>query len=159
MSNEYNWWEDPKNKEEVERISWWNHPENKEYFRLPISVIRTDNVWVATCNDDTKVFLGEHLHGCAQGDTKEEAIQRMFELIQLAHNYSEECRRKYQRWVPFRKGAWNRTGGTWFVIFGIHFYFRRGKGMKGGRYIPFTKLNLSIYSEWAMYKRWKTKNQ
>ena len=51
MSNKnYNWWEDSKNKKEVERISWWNHPENKEDYMLPISVSESDGVWVATCN-------------------------------------------------------------------------------------------------------------
>ena len=52
-------------------------------------------------------------------------------------------------------GNWKHTGGGWFVIFGLHFYFRYGKGMKGGKYIPFTKLNISFHSEWAMYKKWK----
>jgi len=155
MQNKYSWWEDPKNKEEVERISWWNHPENKEDYMLPISVINSDGVWVATCNDETKLVLGDRLHGCAQGDTKADAIEKMFQLIRFSHEFSERQVMRYQRWVPFRKGNWKHTGGGWFVIFGLHFYFRYGKGMKGGKYIPFTKLNISFHSEWAMYKKWK----
>ena len=151
MSN-INWWEDPKNKEEIERISWWNHPENKEDYMLPISVVNSDGIWVATCNDETKEVLGEALHGCAQGDTKAEAIENMFQLIRFSHEYSEKCRRNYQRWVPFIKGSWNQIGSHWFIIFGWHVYFRYGKGMKGGKYIPFTKLNISIHSEWKTYK-------
>ena len=151
----YNWWEDPKNKEEVERLSWWNHEKNKETFSFPISVVKDGDCWVATCNDETKKLLGDRLHGCAQGKTKEEAIAEMFMMIRMSHNYSEECRLNYQRWVPFRKGDWKHIGGSWLIIFGIHINFRYGKGMKGGKYIPFTKLNISIYSEWITYRNWK----
>jgi hypothetical protein len=151
----YNWWEDPKNKEQVERISWWNHPQNKEDYMLPISVVESDGVWVATCNDETKKVLGDGLHGCAQGDSKADAIDKMFQIIRLSHEHSEDCVRRYQRWVPFRKGDWGHIGGTWFVVFGFHVYFRYGKNMKGGWYLPFTKLNVSVYSEWASYRRWK----
>ena len=155
MQNKYSWWEDPKNKEEVERISWWNHPENKEDYMLPISVVNSDGIWVATCNDETKKVLGDRLHGCAQGDTKADAIEKMFQLIRFSHEFSEREVMRYQRWVPFRKGDWKHTGGSWFVIFGLHFYLRYGKGMKGGKYIPFTKLNISFHSEWSAYKKWK----
>lgn len=153
-----NWWTDPKNKSEVDRISWWNHPENKYDYSLPISVIHSDGIYVASTNDETKLVLGSGLHGCAQGDSEAEAIDKMFKLIRLAHHYADDRMRAYQRWVPFRKGNWNHRGGKWFVIFGIHFYFRYGHGMKGGWYLPFTKLNLSIRNEWAQYKKWKKIN-
>lgn len=157
--NEYNWWEDPKNKEEVEKLSWWNHPENKENFSLPISITNSDNIWVATLNDETEKYLGKELSGCAQGETKQDAIEKMFMLIRMSHNYSEECRLRYQRWVPFRKGNWKHSGGKWFTIFGISTYFRYGKGMKGGWYVPFTKLNIRISSEWSIYRNWKKNNK
>lgn len=158
MKEDYNWWEDPKNKEEVERLSWWNHPENKEIFELPISVISDGKYWCASFNDETKEVFGDILHGCGQGESKDEAIRQMFSIIKFHHDYSELRILNYQRFVPFRKGDWKQTGGTWFVIFGIHFYFRCGNNMKGGRYMPFTKLNISIHSEWSVYKRWKNKN-
>jgi len=156
---DYNWWEDPKNKEQVERISWWNHEENKDTYPFPISVVKSDEVWVATCNDETKKLLGDRLHGCAQGKTKEEAIQQMFLMIKIAHEFSEECRLKYERWVPFRKGDWKHTGGKWFVIFGIHVYFRYGNGMKGGWYFPLTKLNISVSSKWSIYRKFKNERR
>ena len=159
MKDLYNWWEDPNNQERVKRISWWNHEENKEVFHLPISVVKSDeHCWVATCNDETKKYLGE-LHGCAQGKTKEEAIEQMFVIIKISHNHSEDRRLNYQRWVPFRKGDWKHTAGKWFVVFGIHINFRYGKGMKGGRYLPFTKLNISILNEWLTYTNWKRKHK
>lgn len=156
---DYSWWDDPKNQEQVKEISWWNHDENQAFFDLPISLIKEDELWVATTNEKTAVFLGHKLQGCAQGKTKEEAIRRMFALVKMSHEYSDECRLNYQRWVPFRKGDWKHSGGKWFVIFGIHFYFRYGKGMKGGWYIPFSKLNISISSEWTTYKNWKRNNK
>lgn len=157
MTGKYNWWDDPKNKEEVERISWWNHPENKEVFNLPIAVVKSEGGWVATCNSETEKYLGKKLHGCAQGKTKEEAISQMFLTIRITHEFSEQCRLSYQRFVPFRKGNWQRVGGMWFVVFGIHVYFRYGKGMKGGKYIPFTKLNISISNDWTLYRDSKKK--
>lgn len=149
----YNWWGDPKNKKEVERISWWNHPENKEDYMLPISVIESDGVWVATCNDETELVLGKRLHGCAQGDTKSDAIEKMFEIIRFSHEYSERQVMKYQRWVPFRSGKWEGIGTHWLVIFGLHFYFRSGKNMKGGWYIPLTNFNISFHNEWLSYRK------
>lgn len=156
---EKNWWSDPNNQAEIERICWWNNPANKENYEFPISVIKSDNCWVATCNDDTKKLLGDRLHAVAQGKTKEEAISKLFVLLRLTHNYSEQCRLNYQRFVPFRKGNWGQVGGTWFTVFGLHVYFRRGKGMKGGFYIPFTKLNISFSNEWKLYSRFKNEQK
>lgn len=157
MKKEYNWWTDPANAEEVKRISWWNHPENQHTFALPIAIHGNDEEgYTATCNEKTEKYLGE-LNGCHHGKTKEEAINGMFALIRMAYEYDEECRLNYQRFVPFRKGDWSHIGGSWFTVFGIHVYFRHGKGMKGGWYVPFTKLNISVSSDWAIYRRYKQK--
>lgn len=157
MAEENNWWTDPKNQEEVKRISWWEHEKNKESVNFPISAVQSGDVWVVACNSETNNLVGEGLNACAQGKTKEEAIESLFLMIKLQHEYAEECRLKYQRWVPFRLGPWGNTGDNWFSIFGIHFYFRRGDGMRGGQYIPFTKLNISVSSDWSAYKKWKKK--
>ncbi len=166
MENNYNWWDDPKNKEEIERISWWDHEQNKEIASLPIAIIQSqegkegiDGVWIASTNTETEKFLGNGLTGCAQGKTKEEAIKKLFYIIKITHKYSEECRLNYQRWVPFRKGDWSQRGGRWIVIFGIHIYFRWGKQNKHGWFIPFTPLNIIINSEWVTYKNWMKKNK
>jgi hypothetical protein len=134
---------------------WWEDEKNKHDFEFPVSVVNESGVWVATCNENTKVLLGDKVHACAQGNTKDEAIRKMFSMIRFMHEYSDECRMNYQRFVPFRKGDWSQTGGKWFVIFGINFYFRYGSKMKHGWYFPFTKLNISINNEWVEYSRLK----
>jgi predicted RNase H-like HicB family nuclease len=153
-AKDYNWWEDPDNKEEIEKYSWWDHPANKETLPLPISVIESDGTWVACFNKDTEKLFGKYLHGVGQGKTKEEAIAEAFYVIRLMYQFEQECRLNYQRWVPFRKGKWGHIGGNWFVVFGIHVYFRYGKGNKGGSYIPFTKLNVRVSSEWTLYRNY-----
>lgn len=155
MNKYYNWWEDPNNKEEVDKLSWWNHSENKTFIEFPVSIIQDGKYWVIGTNDDTYKLMGDNFNSSAQGDTKEEAIQQFFLGLHIILDYSEKCRLNYQRWVPFRKGPWRKIGGTWFAIFGFHVYFRYGKGMKGGWYIPFTKLNISFSSDWALYKHYK----
>ena len=155
--NKYSWWDDPANKEEIDRISWWKKPENVIDINIPIALTGEDsNCWVAATTEETEKILGRL--GCtAQGDTRAEAIDSLMEMIKSINDYNHELTLRYQRWVPFRKGDWGHIGGTWFVIFGIHVYFRCGKGMKGGHYIPFTKLNISIHSEWSIYKKYKLK--
>lgn len=153
MKRKYNWWDDPKNAEEVSRISWWEHPENKTTVELPVSIVQDENYWCIGTNKETKQLIGDSLSSIsASGDTKEEAIANFFSLLKASHSYEEMCRLKYQRWVPLRTGNWKHTGGRWFVVFGIHVYFRYGKGMKGGLYIPFTKLNVSVHNEWKLPK-------
>ena len=154
-SKDYNWWDDPANAEEVKRISWWEHEENKTTIPLPVSITNGDGYWVVANNSETTKLLGENLHATSQGKTKEEAIRKFFLIMKLSHDYEVECANNYQRWVPFRKGNWSMNGGRWFVVYGMRFYFRYGKNMKGGWYIPFTKLNISFHSEWATYRRWK----
>lgn len=151
---EYNWWTDPKNKEEVDRISWWNHAENNDIAEIPISVKESDGVWVATFNDETRKWLGQGASSVAQGKTKKVAIAKLFAMYHMGLSYNEECVLSYQRFVPLRIGPWTK-GGKWFAVFGIHFNFRYGKGMKGGWYIPFTKQNISSHSDWSIYRRFK----
>lgn len=145
----YNWWADPANKETVDKMSWWEHPENKTTIPFPVSIVEDDGYWVIGCNSDTENLVGERLASITcQGGSKEEVVRRFFLMLRLAHEYEDNCRRKYQVWVPFRKGPWKSIGGNWFTVFGINFNFRYGKSMKGGWYIPFTKLNISIHNEW-----------
>jgi hypothetical protein len=145
----YNWWTDPQNAEIVKQISWWDQPENKTSIELPVSILEKENNFIISGNDETKKLIGKGLCSVASGDTKEEAIRLFFRLMEVSYDFQKESAMKYRKWVPFRKGNWNRIGGTWFVIYGIHVYFRYGKNMKGGWYIPFTKLNISISNEWV----------
>lgn len=151
----YSWWDDPKNKDEVYKISWWEHPENKETFDFPISVIEEDGQWCAGTNKESEELLGYNGHGV--GNTKEEAIKDLFKSLRFFVDYLDDRQRNYQRFVPFRSGKWKGQATHWFVVFGIHFYFRYGDGMLGGKYIPFTKLNVTVHNEWKQYKEWKKK--
>lgn len=152
----YNWWKDPKNAEEIKKLSWWDHPENQSEIKLPIGIVGdSNNQFTASTNDRTLEILGEHSHGVASGETKEQAIEALFSLIRWTHEFTHDKMLSYERWVPFRKGVWGKIGGTWFVVFGLHVYFRYGKSMKGGWYVPFTKLNVSVYSLWTTYKNYK----
>ena len=150
----YNWWKDPKNAEKVKRLSWWDHSENRSTIEVPVAVINDGKYWVVSTIDDDK-WLGEYLYACAQGDSKEEAISRLFGLIRFIARHQHKSVLSYQRWVPFIKGPWGKTGGNWFTVFGLHVYFRYGKKMKGGCYVPFTKLNISISSYWTIYSEFK----
>jgi len=140
-----------------DELLWWDKPENQEDFNLSISVIESDGIWVVSTNDKTKDYLGNKLSACASGKTKEQAISRLFLIIRHTHEFTEECRLNYQRFVPFRKGDWKKSGGTWFVVFGFHVYFRYGRPMLHGFYIPFTKLNISFSSDWKTYRKYKQK--
>lgn len=139
----------------MEDQNWWENTENKETFNLPISVIKEGDWWIATCNDETEKYLGKHLFGAGQGKTKEEAIENMFTMIRIRHEYSVECELDYRRFIPFRIGNWKRGGGRWITIFGFQIYFRWGDNMNGGLYIPYTKLNLSFANHWKTYKNLK----
>lgn len=136
--------------------NWWEQTQNKSTLDLPVSIINDNNVWVICSNEKTKELLGDEISSIiVQGKSKEDAIRKYFLLIKSTVSHQQLQVLKYQRWVPFRKGFWNITGGTWFVIFGIVFYFRYGKNMKYGFYVPYTKLNISIRNEWKEYKKFK----
>jgi hypothetical protein len=158
MEKEYNWWDDPKNEEEIRRIAWWTHVENKTNIELPVSIVEETKGWTICGNEETEKLIGD-LAQVASGKTKEEAIANFFLMMRIVHDYEAHCARRYERWVPFIKGDWSSRGGKWFTIFGINVYFRYGKDMQGGWYIPFTKLNISIQNRWKGYEKWRKKTK
>lgn len=85
---------------------------------------------------------------CAKGDTFEDAEKSFIKYMEFANNYNIEELNNLNKRVIFLSGDWRRIGGTWFQILGFHFYFRYGKNMRGGWYIPFTKLNIRINNLW-----------
>lgn len=127
----------------------------KQFIEIPISIKFYGDTWIICSNSETDRYLGKHLHSVTSGQSREEAIENFFRIVRFNHDYWRLSALSYQRWVPFRKGPWKKYGGQWFVVFGIHFHFRYGKNMKGGWYIPFTKLNISVINEWLVYKRLK----
>jgi hypothetical protein len=150
----YSWWKDPANADEVAKLSWWDNPENKTTYPIPVSVVENGGRWTAATNSDTEKILGEQLSGVASGNSKEEAIEKLFSSIRIIHQYTDTCRRDYHRYVPFIKGNWKHIGGKWITIFGFNIYFRYGNNMKGGWYIPFTKLNISFTNYWKLYREY-----
>ncbi len=142
-----------------EELDWWEDPKNKETFDFPISIIKDGDCWVVSGNKQTRNLLGERLQACAQGETKEDAINSMFMMINSMNEYSEECRLSYIRFVPFIKGNWKQKGGKWITIFGMNIYFRYGKKNKHGWFVPFTNLNISVSNGWKNYKNYMDKNK
>lgn len=136
-------------------LNWANNPKHKDTFPFPISTIYDGKWWVATVNEDTEKLIGDEIGACALGETEEDAIRKMFMLIRYQFEHHKEEALRYERWVPIIVGSWGRIGGTWISIFGIKFYFRYGSGMRGGVYVPLTKLNISTQSAWKAYKNWK----
>ena len=139
-------------KEKYKR-EWWLNPENNDTVSIPISSILRNGQYTVCTNDDSKKYIGEYLHGMGFGETKEKAIDMMFYGMQSVIDYDRRCRMSYIRFVPFVKGGWSSRGGRWFIIFGFQFYFRYGKGMNRGIYIPFTKLNIMFTNHWNVYNK------
>lgn len=115
-------------------------------LEVPVTYIEEDGQHIISTNEETKKFFDVGI--VVQKDTKEEAIRTFWILLKYHIEWDEQRSRELDRWKPFQKGDWSHTGGTWFTIFGFHFYFRYGKGMKHGWYIPFTKLNIMITNYW-----------
>lgn len=102
-----------------------------------------------TTNDEDNP-LSDHMSIFAQGNTFEDAKKSFIKQYRsfIKHYYIKRSN-ELHRWKPFESGDWSKTGGRWFTIFGFQFYFRYGDGMKGGWYIPFTKLNVSFTNYWS----------
>lgn len=114
-------------------------------LNFPVDIIYTkEGHWVITSNEETKKLLGSSMNIVVQGDTREEAIQQFFLHLRMTVDFYKKYANKYRKYAPLIIGDWSHIRGTWFQIFGINVYFRYGKGMKGGFYIPFTKLNIMI---------------
>lgn len=139
----------------IERaINWWEKPENKTTIEIPVSMIQeADGSWVIGSNKETEDLLGNHLSSIVDsGKTREIAIKKFFEVMRFLHEYSVDRKMSYSRWVPLKVGPWKK-GGRWVEIFGIMISFRYGDSMKGGWYVPFTKLNISVYNGWVNYRK------
>jgi len=95
-----------------------------------------------------KIFDGQPF--VSQGKTLEHAKQRFLDMITSMYSWNEHRSRELDKYKWFQKGDWSSIGGSWFTILGLNWYFRTGDGMKGGRYIPFTKLNISFCNHWRI---------
>lgn len=125
---------------------------DKEHITLhiPALLIREENCFVVVATDEGEAMLGQPAY--SQGSTREEAEKEFWAMLRIMNEFHEERSRELDCWKPFQKGNWGHIGGTWFTIYGFHFYFRRGRGMQGGWYVPGTKLNISISNYWKHRK-------
>lgn len=85
----------------------------------------------------------------ASGKTLEKAKENFWKMFEVMWNHHLKRSQELNKWKPFQKGDWSHIGGTWFTIFGIQVYIRYGKPMRGGVYIPLTKINISIRNYWS----------
>lgn len=92
---------------------------------------------------------------CATGKTFEEAEKDFLKYMKFSNVYNMDEISMLNKRAIFVGGDWSRMGGRWFQILGFHFYFRYGKNMHGGWYIPFTKLNIRINNLWLKNKEKK----
>ena len=121
---------------------------NKQTFELkiPVDMYIDDNKVILLSNDESKAFIPINI--TCQGKDIEQATNFFWTIVKYRIEHEEERSNELNRWKPFQKGDWSQTGGRWIIIFGLQFYFRKGKNMKGGRYIPFTNLNISFFNYW-----------
>lgn len=96
-------------------------------------------------NDETKKYIDIPI--VVQKNTKEDAIKTAYIVIKSHLDYLEERSKVADKYEWFRLGPKTKSS-IWFMIFGINFYFRYGKGMKNGWYVPFTNLNIMITNHW-----------
>ena len=117
---------------------------------VPATLIKDGPYFVIATTNESSKLLGNIV---VQGDTKEDAEKEFWKSVKIERNWLEESRLGLECWKPFRKGDWSHIGGTWFSIYGINIFFRYGKNMKHGWYIPGTKLNISITNYWRVKRK------
>ncbi len=105
--------------------------------------------YVLFTTDETKKYIG-NMGIVTQGETLEEAKEEFLKSLKSTANFWNWHVDQFRRWKPLQIGPWGQTAGHWFRIFGIQFYFRVGKNMKHGWYIPFTNLNIMITNYWRI---------
>jgi hypothetical protein len=125
--------------------------EEEIYIKLPTSlfreIVKGKESFSICHNDKTDKLIG-NIPIISQGDTLEEAEKEAWNCIKYMYKYHDERSKELDLWKPLQIGPWKDTAGKWFTIYGIHVYFRYGKNMLGGFYIPFTKLNIIINNLW-----------
>lgn len=119
----------------------------KTTIGLPVIVLEEDGHWIITTTPESEKITCNAV--CASGKTFPDAEKRFWEMFNIIAKYNEKRSRELDKYKFFQKGDWKHIGGKWFTIIGFHFYLRYGKNMKGGKYIPFTKLNILFLNYWV----------
>lgn len=129
-------------------------PDQYTTIEIPLGYSQDENCVVLFSTDETDKVLGK-IPIVIQGESLSQAKADYLSLLKWHIEHLEDRSRQLDLWKPFQKGDWSHTGGKWFTVFGIHVYFRYGKGMKYGWHVPFTKLNISMNNYWK--RKYKTK--
>jgi hypothetical protein len=124
--------------------------EQKTFIEIPVNYVIDQDGICLFGTEETDNILGTKIGIVVQESTLQEAKDMYLSILKYHLTYLEERSKKLDNWMLFQKGDWSHIGGKWFTIYGFHFYFRYGKGMKHGWYIPFTKLNISITNCWKV---------
>lgn len=118
-----------------------------EFVKLPIIRVRSDGKCHIITRTNDKDVIGKGI--IAVGDTFEDAEDQFWELLKTTSTHERKRSNELNKWKPFQKGNWSSTGGTWLIVYGIKIYWRYGKNMRYGWYIPFTKMNIMIVNYWT----------
>jgi len=118
---------------------------------IPAILFKEGDSFTIMTTDETEKIIGQPLF--ATGKTREDAEQKLWEMLRFINEYNEERSRELNKYKFFQHGPWGEIGGSWFSILGINVYFRKGKNMIGGWYIPFTKMNIRIHNHWFDKKK------
>ena len=107
--------------------------------------------------DETGVVITAYKKGlfssiAVQGKSFKEAENHFWALAWDISKYHQKRSDELNCWKWFQKGDWKQPGGSRFIVFGIAVYFRYGKQMKGGWFVPFTNMNISIHSYWKQLR-------
>lgn len=121
----------------------------KHKIGIEVELFEDDGKFVICPVDNCPIFQGI----VSQGHTLEAAEKKFIQLAGYMQEYYIERSNDLDRWKPFNKGNWSRRGGTWFTVFGVGLYFRFGQGMKGGFYVPLTKMNITFTNHWKAIKK------
>jgi hypothetical protein len=121
-----------------------------EIIQIPFEVkaITSEEGVCLASTDKGYAIIGSHI--VVQENTLEEATKKFWKIAEIASSYHQKRSKELTRRKLFHKGPWGEIAGNWFIVYGIQFYFRYGKGMRGGWYVPFTKLNITITNHWKL---------
>lgn len=118
---------------------------------IPAILFHEGEMFTIMTTDESEKIIGQPLF--ASGKSQEEAENKIWELMRYTNKFHIERSNELDKYKFFQHGSWGKMGGNWFSILGINVYFRKGEGMKGGWYVPLTKLNISIHNHWIKSKK------
>lgn len=113
---------------------------------LEVEIITSEEGVCISTTDKSYDIIGFHI--VVQENTLEAATEHFWKSAKIASSYHQKRSKELNKWKPFQKGEWKSTAGSWFIVYGFKFYFRYGADMKGGWYIPLTKMNITITNLW-----------